>query len=132
MFIRNNFMSANVGKSITICGGHSVSIDGDVFIVDGKKMTIDEMVANGIATYDGKSKDDKTLEITINGDVKSINGDASKFIVNGDCGSITTNMGDIDVKGNVGGNANTNMGNIMCGNVGGNATTNMGNVSYRK
>lgn len=132
MFISNNFMSANAGKAITICGGHSVSIVDGAFIVDGKKMTIEEMVANGVATYGGKAKDEKTLEVTINGDVKSINGDATKFVVNGDCGSITTNMGDIDVKGNVGGSAHTNMGNIMCGNVGGNASTNMGNISYRK
>lgn len=130
MIIKNG---GQTGKRITIKRFCSFSInnDGD-FVVNGKRMSISEMIANGYAYEEGGAKNDKTLEITINGNVESIDCEASKIVVNGSCGNVTTNMGDIDVKGDVNGSVRTNMGNIMCGNVEGNATTNLGNVSYRR
>ena len=101
--------------------------DGD-FTAD---LTMDEMIAKGIATKEGERADGKNINIIVNGDVERIDGHVNLLGVKGNVRRINTSHGDIAVNGDVDGDVHTNYGDISCGNIDGDARTNFGNI-YRK
>lgn len=116
-----NFMGGNTnleqnGVTYSINGkGHIIQMAGDNWIVDGEPMTIDEMVAKGIAAKDGDRAEGKAVTIIVNGNVRKLQ----------------TAKGDITVNGMVEGDAVTNFGNITCGDIHGDAISNFGSI-HRK
>ena len=85
------------GVNYTINGrGHLIQMINDKWVIDGVQMTMDEMIAKGIATKEGERADGKNINIIVNGDVD---------------GDVHTNYGDITC-GNIDGDARTNFGNI--------------------
>ena len=99
-----------------------------------KNMTIN----NGKITVDGMSleewynRDDiVVINITVNGDVESINADSCDTIsINGNANYVNTKNGNVSVSGNIEGNAESKNGNITANTIHGNAETKNGNI-YR-
>ena len=110
--------------------GHVIQMIGDKWIVDGVEMTMDEMIAKGIATKEGERADGKVINIIVNGDVERIDGNVNLLGVKGNVRRIDISKGDITINGNVDGDVETNYGDIHCGNIDGDAETNFGNI-YR-
>ncbi len=92
--------------------GNSATINGDKVIIDGVEQCIE---------------DSKNINVTIHGDVSSIDLAAGKVNVTGSAEEIKTQSGDIKC-GNVSGSAKTMSGDIKCGSVGGNASTMSGDI----
>ena len=66
------------GVTYTINGeGHVIQMRGNKWVIDGVQMTMDEMIANGIATKEGESADGKVINIIVNGDVERIEGNVN-------------------------------------------------------
>lgn len=102
--------------SVTVNGknyqGRNIIINNDIVIIDGNVV----------------ESDGKTITISIEGDIQSLNVDRCKDIkVNGNVGSLTTTSGDIEITGNTG-NINTTSGDIECGNVKGSINTTSGDI----
>lgn len=133
MKIVNNFTGRNnhVANYTIHCEGHTVQMINDKWIIDGVQMTMDEMIAKGIATKEGDSRGGKTTNIVVNGNVERIDGNINMLGVKGDVKKISTNNGDITINGNVDGDVETHYGNITCGNVVGDVSTHFGDI-YRK
>lgn len=90
-----------------------------------------KLIANGvnIDEFEKATKDQKVINITIEGSVGHLDVDScTTIVVQGTANHVKTNMGDINVEGNVEGDVHTNMGDINCGNVEGDCTTNMGDI----
>lgn len=120
------------GVNYTINGrGHLIQMINDKWVIDGVQMTMDEMIAKGIATKEGERADGKNINIIVNGDVERIDGNVNLLGVKGNVRRINTSHGDITVNGDVDGDVHTNYGDITCGNIDGDARTNFGNI-YRK
>ena len=97
--------------------------DGSVSIIN------DEIYVNGKKYVDGKDFKEKTLNITIEGNVNNIETPSGKVTVNGDAGNVSTTSGDITIKGQVSGGVSTTSGDVeIGGNVGGNIHTVSGDV----
>lgn len=97
--------------------------DGSVSIIN------DEIYVNGKKYVDGKDFKEKTLNITIEGNVNNIEIPSGKVTVNGDAGNVSTTSGDITIKGQVSGGVSTTSGDVeIGGNVGGNIHTVSGDI----
>lgn len=95
--------------------GNSITINNDVVIIDG------------VVVGDENSK---TINISVVGDISSINVDRCKEItVQGNVGTIVTTSGDVDVTGNVNGDIHSTSGDVECGNVKGSINTTSGDVN---
>lgn len=109
-----------------------------VVIINGKTYgseTGSVSIINGKVIIDGKdmTPDSKEINVTINGNVETLNVDtANKIQVIGSCGSLVSHNGEINIDGNVSGNVENRNGNIDCMNVGGNVSTRNGNIKHRK
>jgi DNA polymerase/3'-5' exonuclease PolX len=115
-------------RNIHVNGRVIHNIKGDVTIVNGK------MLVNGkpLEEYDEAIKDEKVVNITIEGDVERLEVDTCETItVKGNAKRIKTNMGDIEIGGDVSGDVHTNMGSITCGKIEGDCHTNMGSIYNR-
>lgn len=77
---RNN----HVANYTIHCEGHTVQMINDKWIIDGVQMTMDEMIAKGIATKEGDSRGGKTTNIVVNGNVECIDGNINMLGVKGD------------------------------------------------
>lgn len=120
------------GVKYTIDGRkHAVVMVDDKWMIDGREMTLEEMVKEGIATREGETAGAQTLTVLVNGNVERIEGMVTNIGVKGNVQGINTQKGDILVSGDVGGNVSTNYGNINCGNVSGYVNTNFGNIVRR-
>lgn len=105
------------GKYITINSNNVSIINGQVF-VDGKPVN----------EFDS-DKEEKVVNITINGNVERLEVDVCETIkITGDCKRVHTHNGSIEIGGNVSGDVHTNMGSITCGDVSGDVHTNMGSI----
>lgn len=105
--------------SVTIDGrsfsGRSISIDGDVVIVDG-------VVQQGSLVG--------PVSITIAGDVERLETTSGTVDVSGSCGQVKTMSGDVrcgDVRGDVG----TMSGDVTCGSIAGSVKTMSGDIIGR-
>lgn len=94
------------------------------------------VISNGRVIIDGQecgsTKDQKTINVIITGNLDSLRVDAcNEITVNGDVrGDIQTNAGDVTCK-DVTGDVSTMAGNIECANVAGSASTMAGNVRVK-
>lgn len=99
-----------------------------------KNMTIN----NGKITIDGMSIEEwnnrneiLVVNITINGDVESIEADSCDTIsIKGNANNVISKNGNVSVSGNIKGNAESKNGNITANTIQGNAETKNGNI-YR-
>ena len=109
----NNVLST--GTSHLQVNGRTISVQGDLVIVDGKRIDLPET---------------KNIEITVNGNVNTIESSIASVVVTGDVSQINNKSGDIIVNGNVSGNVNNVSGDIKVkGNVTGSAHTVSGDIS---
>jgi len=101
----------NNGKVVS---GRNISITNGKITVDGKRIDVDE--------------NDKVINISVQGDVESINVDAcEKVEITGNAKTVKTTSGDVlcqDVQGNV----TTTSGDIDCNDVAGSVNTVSGDV----
>ena len=132
--IKNNYginmENVKIGsiRNIHVNGRVIRNVKGDITIVNGK------MLVNGnpIEEYDEATKDEKVVNITIEGDVERLEVDTCETItVNGNVKRIKTNMGSVEISGDVSGDVHANMGSITCGNIEGDCHANMGSIFKR-
>jgi hypothetical protein len=101
----------------------TVTINGQT--VTGKSI----VVRNGRLEVDGEGFDLKgLLQVTIVGDVASLQVDAGTVEIQGHCQDINTGSGDV-MCGAVAGGVKTGSGNVMCHDVFSTVTTGSGNVT---
>ena len=104
------------GKKYTV-HGNNVNVINDKIYVDGKLFTDCETT-------------EKTVNITIMGDVNSVKNECGEVKVTGKVmGDVSTMSGDIDIASEVGGSVTSTSGDIKCGNVKGNAKTVSGDIN---
>lgn len=111
---------------INLTGKSSVTIDGKSFV--GRSITIngDKVFVDGVQQEGSLIGD---VNVTIAGNVETIELSSGKVEVQGSAGSVHTQSGDV-VCGNIAGSASTMSGDIHCGNISGNASTMSGDI-YR-
>lgn len=110
------------GKTCVINSNSNVSIINGRVLIDGKP----------VEEFDSEKKEEKVVNITIEGNVERIEVDVCETIkVTGDCKRVHTQNGSIEIGGNVSGDVHANMGSITCGNVEGDCHTNMGSICRR-
>lgn len=109
-----------------------VTINGKTYKVEGKVSFVNGTIfANGkkVQDYEEAEKDEKKINISIEGDVEKIDVDVCDSItVSGSVKNIKTTSGDVEVEGDVDGDVQTVSGDINCGNVSGDASTVNGNI----
>lgn len=96
-----------------LSGGSFSMIDGDL-IVNGKRVDLESF------------GDAKVFNITVHGDVDSIDGTFSEITVNGNAGSARSRSGNVTVTEGVSGSAESVSGNVR---IGGSVTGNAKSVS---
>jgi len=95
--------------------GNSVSISNNKIVINGKEV----------------KDDSKVINITIDGNVDSLNVDnCVKVVVNGFVNDLNTMSGDVEC-GNVNKNVRSSSGDIECGNVGGDVSTSSGDIKAK-
>ena len=105
----NNMLSA--GTSQIQVNGRTISVQGDLVIVDGKRIDLPET---------------KNIEVIVNGNVNTIESSVASVVVTGDVIQVNNKSGDITINGNV----NNVSGDIKVkGNVTGSAHTVSGDIS---
>lgn len=111
-------------------------------VINGQRFRYNESLSiiNGKYFVDGKevkdwyelTKDQKEINITIEGDVNKLDVDCcDRIYVKGNVGKVKSTSGDIEVEGDVDGDVQTVSGDIICRNVGGDASTVSGNIRRR-
>ena len=92
----------------------------------------DRILVNGKPLEDWHESDEKTINITIEGNVEALDvTNCSTININGDAKKVKTGHGDVKIGGNVGGDIKTSHGDIECGNVEGDASTGFGDIRCR-
>ena len=110
-----SYISIN-GKSMFFSGGNIV-VNGDRVIIDGKEIDMGEQ---------------KTINITVEGNAGDISGDFEEIKVRGVVQSVLNKNGSIVIEGDVHGNVENKNGNIsIMGSVFGDAETKNGNIRHR-
>lgn len=106
----------------TVINGGTIS--GEVIeIKDGR------MFVNGKPFEDWSESDEKVINITINGNVDSLDVVCcSSITISGDAKKVKTGSGDIKVNGSVSGDVKTGSGDVECSDVEGDVSTGSGNV----
>lgn len=92
---------------------------------------------NGVLTVDGKQvnlpKDQKLVNITVEGNVDSIVSEYSEITINGDVETVSNTSGDIKIIGDVEGDINAVSGDIdVKGHVSGDVQTVSGDISAKQ
>jgi hypothetical protein len=107
----------------------AIVIGNNIYSGDNITISKGRVFINGQEINTG---DQKTINITVNGDIESIKADAcQKITVSGSSGSIQTQSGDVEC-GNVNGSVTTMSGDVDCGDIGGSVQTMSGNVKHKK
>lgn len=118
-------------KRTTIMSMGRCTINGKVYNNINGVVTIENgrMLVNGKPIEDWSDSDCKTINITIEGNLESLDVTSCNSItVNGDVKKVKTGSGDVTVRGSVGGDVQTGSGDVECGNVDGDVSTGSGNV----
>lgn len=118
-------------KRTTIMSMGRCTINGKVYNNISGVVTIENgrMLVNGKPIEDWSDSDCKTINITIEGNLESLDVTSCNSItVNGDIKKVKTGSGDVTVRGSVGGDVQTGSGDVECGNVDGDVSTGSGNV----
>ena len=113
-----------------ILNGKKYEVDGTVSIIN------DRLYVNG-QLFDNGEPLDRTVNITIVGDVQSVKLDkgpshVSVKISGNVGGDVTTTSGDIDIAGDVTGDVRSTAGDIKCKNVSGGVKTVSGDINCSK
>lgn len=125
-----------------------ININGKIFYGNNISMSRNKITIDGVEVTDEDAVNSKTVNITIEGNIESIEADyVTKIEVKGTAGSIQTTSGDIhcgnvagdvkstsgdvDIDGYVNGSIQTMSGNVSCGSVGGSIKTMSGNIKHR-
>ena len=108
-----------------------VTVNGKTYKVEGKVSIVNGTVfANGkkVQDYEEAEKDEKKINISIEGDVEKIDVDVCDSItVSGSVKNIKTMSGDVKVHGDV----KTMSGDVDCGNVAGDVSSMSGDIKKR-
>lgn len=112
-----------------------VTINGKTYKVEGKVSIVNGTIfANGkkVQDYEEAEKDEKKINISIEGDVEKIDVDVCDSItVSGDVKNINTMSGYVEVHGYVFGDVKTMSGNVDCGYVAGDVSSISGDIKRR-
>lgn len=113
--------------------GKNVTINKNVVYIDGKRVdTEDDKVINiSIEGNVDTLEVDACQTVTVNGEVKSLTTISGDVKTNTVSNGINTTSGDITVNGNVNGSINTISGDVDCGNVSGGVSTLSGDIKKR-
>ena len=110
----------NVGR--TVINGKAIT--GSVITFEGGRMLVD-----GKPFEDWSDSDEKVVNITINGNVDTLDVECcSSITISGDAKKVKTGSGEIKVNGSVSGYVKTGSGDVECGDVEGDVSTGSGNV----
>lgn len=110
----------NFGR--TVVNGKVIS--GSVITIENGRMLVD-----GKPFEDWSESDEKVINITINGNVDTLDVvSCSSITISGDAKKVKTGSGDVSVKGSVSGDVHTGSGNVECKDVEGDVSTGSGNV----
>jgi hypothetical protein len=110
---------------ISINGRHYSFEDCNGRIVTNKQGTY----MNGVLIESYKS-DERTINVTIDGNVGQIDHSAGDLTVNGNVtGNIKSNAGNVEIKGDVGGDVTSSAGNVTASIIKGRASVTAGNIS---
>ena len=122
----------NLNSTITqISGSGTVIINGKTYTnVKGNMVITDKGIY-----VDGKPleeyKEPFMVNLTIQGNVESVNCENNDIHIEGKVGDTTSKNGNITIKGNVKGNVDSKNGNItISGSVNGNVTSKNGNIIH--
>ena len=97
-------------------GGNNLIVSNGKIIIDSKDVTPDE----------------KSIIITVNGDIKEISVDNCQSVtVNGNAGQVKTVSGDINITNSVNGDVKNTSGDIKCGDIIGNVSTISGDIKRK-
>ena len=108
-------------------------IIGNGNVVSGRSIVIN----NGKIIVDGKNvelPDEKTINITIHGDLESLRVDSCDEVkIDGNVsGDVHISQGRASIGGEVVGDVHVSQGNVDCGNVKGDVSVSMGNITNRR
>lgn len=127
--ITGNMININ-GKQYS---GNSITIRNGQVIIDGKNVSSDDKVINISIDGNVNSVDvDYCSSLSVKGDVKTVTTSSGDVKVDGNAGSIKTSSGDVDVSGNVSGDVSTVSGDVECGHVTGKVSTISGDIANKK
>lgn len=122
----------NSNSTITqISGSGTVTINGKTYTnVKGNMVITDKGIY-----VDGKPleeyKEPFVVNLTIQGNVESVNCENNDIHIEGEVGDATAKNGNITIKGNVKGNVDSKNGNItIAGSVSGDVTSKNGNIIH--
>lgn len=125
-----------------------ININGKIFYGNNISMSGNKITIDGVVVTDEDIVNNKTVNITVEGNIESIEADyVTKIDIKGTTGSVKTTSGDVhcgnvagdvkstsgdvDIDGYVNGSIQTMSGNVSCGSVGGNIKTMSGNIKHR-
>lgn len=118
----NNSININ-GKKIRLKGNVRMTTDRNGrFLIDGKPLSEYIEHADDYAPV--------AVNIVVEGDCQSIEGDCDTITVKGNVGKVKTHNGDIEA-GSIGGNVTTHNGNIKATTINGDCETYNGNIYKR-
>lgn len=113
---------------VIVINGKTYKVEGKVSIVNGTIFVNGKKFQN----YEESEKDEKVINIAIEGDVEKIDVDACDSItVSGSVKNIKTMSGDVEVHGDVHGYVKTMSGDVDCGNVAGDVSSMSGDIKRR-
>ena len=131
------------GMNVCVVNGKRYELpDGSISIINN------EIYVNNKKYVDGNDFKEKTLNITIQGNVGSIESPSGSITVegnaktvsstsgnitikNGVTGNVSTTSGDVEINGDVSGDVRTMSGDVRCGNIQGEAKSMSGDISSR-
>lgn len=121
-----------------------ITINGKSYVGNSISISKNQIIINGTNIVE----DSKIINISIEGNVDSLNVDAcEKVVVQGFVNSLSTMSGDVecmnvnkDVKtmsgnvecGDIGGDVSTSSGDVKAKNIGGSVKTSSGDIKYKK
>lgn len=122
-------------KGVSIMSMGTCTVNGRVYRNINGVITIENgrMLVNGTPIEDWRESEEKTINITIEGNVESLDASVCNTItINGDVKKVKTGSGDVSVKGSVTGDIQTGSGDVECGNVEGDVSTGSGDIRCGK
>ncbi len=125
-----------------------ININGKVFYGNNISISKNKIIVDGVEVTDKDIVNTKTVNITVEGNVNSIEADYVTKLdikrnvnnvntVSGDVycenvtGDIKTTSGDVDISGYVNGSVQTTSGDVSCGPVEGNVKTMSGKIKHK-
>lgn len=113
--------------------GQTCYVNGKKYeFADGSSITIinDKVYCNGKIVIDPDDFKEKTINITIKGDVKEVSTTCGTIEIKGNVHSVESTSGNIHIEGNVAADVSSQSGDVTCGDVlSGNVKTMSGDIN---